>query len=230
MPKYSLAFKMKIVAQYQRGDCTYGQLAREHFVSVVQVKGWIGTYASHGTAGLQMRYRYHSVDFKIEVVRQIIEGLSIRRASERFNPNRSQMQHWVNAWQQYGIEGLASKRRGDSLPLSPAPDPSAFKSYIASPVLELEKQVAYLQIKNVFLRKAMSMGLKDSNLDNRQKALIVQELRSRYPLDALLKGAGLSQSSFYYHLNVIRHPDKQGAREDSIRAMFVRHRGRYGYR
>lgn len=230
MPKYSLPFKMKIVAQYQRGDRTYGQLAKEHRVSVVQVKGWIGTYASHGKVGLQQRYRYHNVDFKIEVVRQIVEGLSIRRASERFNLNRSQMQRWVNAWQQYGIEGLASKRRGDALPLSPTPDPSAFKSNVASPVLELERQVAYLQVKNVFLRKAMSLGLKDSDLDNRQKALIVQELRSRYPLDALLKGAGLPRSSFYYHLNVARQPDKQHARKESIRAMFVCHRGRYGYR
>ncbi|WP_145009991.1 IS3 family transposase [Pseudomonas oryzihabitans] len=230
MPKYPLPFKMKIVAQYQRGDCTYGQLAREHRVSVVQVKEWIGTYARHGKAGLQKRYRYHSVDFKIEVVRQIAEGLSIRRASERFNLNRSQMQRWVNAWQQYGIEGLASKRRGDALPHPTVPNPSAFKSHSASPVRELEKQVAYLQVKNVFLRKAMSLGLKDSDLDNRQKALIVQELRSRYPLDALLQGAGLPRSSFYYHLNVARQPDKQGARKESIRAMFTRHRGRYGYR
>ncbi|WP_145156279.1 IS3 family transposase [Pseudomonas oryzihabitans] len=230
MPKYSLAFKLKIVAQYQKGDCSYGHLARVHDVSVVQVKGWIGAYANHGKAALQKRYRYHSIDFKIEVVRQIVEGLSIRRASERFSLNRSQMQRWVDAWQRYGIEGLASKRRGDSLPLLPVPDPSAFKPHIANPVRELEKQVAYLQVKNAFLRKAMSLGLKDSDLDNQQKALIVQELRSRYPLDALLQGACLPRSSFYYHLKVTRQPDKQGARKESIRTMFAHHRGRYGYR
>ena len=46
----------------------------------------------------------------------------------------------------------------------------------------------------------------------------------------LLKLAKLPRSTFYYQQQVLRTPDKYQQLKDQIRAIFDRHRGRYGYR
>ena len=56
------------------------------------------------------------------------------------------------------------------------------------------------------------------------------ELRQDYPLPALLKAAGLSRSTFYYQAAVLEAGDKYAALKARIRAIYERHKGRYGYR
>lgn len=58
----------------------------------------------------------------------------------------------------------------------------------------------------------------------------MQELRQEYPLAGLLKVAGLARSSFYYQQKLLRLADKYADLRVRIRAIFDRHRGRYGYR
>lgn len=56
------------------------------------------------------------------------------------------------------------------------------------------------------------------------------ELRHDYPLPALLKAAGLSRSTFYYQAKVLEAGDKYAGLKMRIRAIYERHKGRYGYR
>jgi putative transposase len=58
----------------------------------------------------------------------------------------------------------------------------------------------------------------------------VQELRQQYPIDGLLKIVGLARSTFYYQLGVLQAGDKHKQLKDTIKAVFERHKGRYGYR
>lgn len=58
----------------------------------------------------------------------------------------------------------------------------------------------------------------------------MQELRQQYPVAGLLKVAGLSRSTFYYQVDVQSAGDKQAPLKEAIRAVFERHKGRYGYR
>jgi transposase InsO family protein len=58
----------------------------------------------------------------------------------------------------------------------------------------------------------------------------VLELRQRYPLAAVLKVAGLARSTFYYQQKVLQAGDKYASLKERIRALFERHKGRYGYR
>lgn len=46
----------------------------------------------------------------------------------------------------------------------------------------------------------------------------------------LLKAAGLSRSTFYYQAGVLEAGDKYAALKERIRAIYERHKGRYGYR
>lgn len=56
------------------------------------------------------------------------------------------------------------------------------------------------------------------------------ELRQDYPLTVLLNVSRLSRSTFYYQLNAQRAGDRCASLKASIRAVYERHRGRYGYR
>lgn len=58
----------------------------------------------------------------------------------------------------------------------------------------------------------------------------MQELRQQYSFDGLLKLAGLARSTFYYQLGVLKAGDKHSQLKAMIKAMFERHKGRYGYR
>ena len=56
------------------------------------------------------------------------------------------------------------------------------------------------------------------------------ELRQRFPLLGLLRLAGLPRSTFYYQQKALRLEDKHSDLKTQIRAIFERHKGRYGYR
>jgi len=58
----------------------------------------------------------------------------------------------------------------------------------------------------------------------------VQELRQQYPIAALLKVAELPRSTFYYQLGLLGKNDKHGELKKTIKAVYERHKGRYGYR
>jgi putative transposase len=55
-------------------------------------------------------------------------------------------------------------------------------------------------------------------------------LRQEHDLSTLLRVAGLSRSTFYYHVKAILAGDRHAGLKKRIRAIFDRHRGRYGYR
>lgn len=55
-------------------------------------------------------------------------------------------------------------------------------------------------------------------------------MRHRHPLRLLLRAAKLSRSTFYYHLKAQGTADKFAGLKARIRAVYARHKGRYGYR
>jgi len=58
----------------------------------------------------------------------------------------------------------------------------------------------------------------------------VHELRQQYPVVGLLKLVGLARSTYYYQVSVLEAEDKDAELKAMIKAEFVRHKGRYGYR
>ncbi len=58
----------------------------------------------------------------------------------------------------------------------------------------------------------------------------MQELRQQYPIAGLLKVAELPRSTFYYQLGLLGKDDKHGELKKTIKSVYERHKGRYGYR
>jgi putative transposase len=56
------------------------------------------------------------------------------------------------------------------------------------------------------------------------------ELRHKFDLELLLDLTNMARSSFYYHRKQITLPDKYQEIKALIRAIYQRHKGRYGYR
>lgn len=56
------------------------------------------------------------------------------------------------------------------------------------------------------------------------------ELGQQYPVSRLLKVVGLASSTFYYQRTALSVEDKYGDLKKTIRAIYDRHKGRYGYR
>lgn len=77
-------------------------------------------------------------------------------------------------------------------------------------------------------KKSRSLSSLQGGRNNRALALIVQELRLKYPLDNLLEYTGLSRRTYYY--NIRRHEDKYEDLKASISTVFYENKGRYDYR
>jgi putative transposase len=58
----------------------------------------------------------------------------------------------------------------------------------------------------------------------------VLELRQQHSLPKLLNATGLPRSTFYYQWGKLRTQDKYASLKEDIKAIFERHKGRYGYR
>lgn len=56
------------------------------------------------------------------------------------------------------------------------------------------------------------------------------ELRHKFDLDLLLDLTKMARSSFYYHQKQNKLPDKYKEIKELIKAIYQRHKGRYGYR
>jgi len=58
----------------------------------------------------------------------------------------------------------------------------------------------------------------------------VSQLRHEYPLEGLLKLAGIPRSTYYYILKRLDKQDKYIRERQEIHAIHAEHKGRYGYR
>lgn len=58
----------------------------------------------------------------------------------------------------------------------------------------------------------------------------MQELRQQHPISGLLKVAELPRSTFYYQLSLQGKNDKHSELKETIKVVYERHKGRYGYR
>ena len=60
--------------------------------------------------------------------------------------------------------------------------------------------------------------------------IVIDELRHAFKLEALLKYAEVKRSTFYYHLNRMKEPNKYKEIKEEIIAIYHENKGRYGYR
>lgn len=90
----------------------------------------------------------------------------------------------------------------------------------------------FIQESHIYscLKKIASLGSTKNTATNKEKTIVIEELRLTYPLKILLKVVEISKSSYYYVLKSISKGDKDIENKTKIKEIFDDHKGRYGYR
>jgi transposase-like protein len=102
-------------------------------------------------------------------------------------------------------------------------------------VKALEKRVHELQLEHDILVKASELvkkanGVNPRTLSNREKTRLVDALQETYRLQELLTAVNLPRSSYYYHREALRRPDKYAEARQAIARIFDNNYRCYGYR
>jgi transposase-like protein len=109
------------------------------------------------------------------------------------------------------------------------------KNQLLSEIETLKEQVRRLKIEKDILEAAAELIKKDPGVDlkdlsNREKTALIGALKNEHSLKALLKGLGLSRSSYYYQLWAQSLEGKYKALKSHIVELFGVNNHCYGYR
>lgn len=107
-------------------------------------------------------------------------------------------------------------------------------SQLTQQIEELKRQVHRLDLEKAILETAAEVLKKDqgisiSSLTNREKAIVINALRERFPLHELLSAIKMAKSSYCYQANAMRF-DKYEALRGEVKQVFEDSKNRYGYR
>lgn len=164
---------------------------------------------------------------KVEIIKRIHrENLSFKGASREYGISDRTLRDWERIYWEEGEEALLLERRGRACAAGgtqkgrkPKLDKQVEEDLIAENQ-RLRMEIDYLKIECLGAGRGTP----------KQKAQVVQELRQKYPLKALLQLAGLPRSTFYYYLHRSQNPAKYQMVKEQIITIFNENKKRYGYR
>ena len=138
---------------------------------------------------------------------------------------------WYRQYQKYGVAGLMSSKRQ----IKRKNIDFNTKSIPAHDISELQEQIKQLQMEVDVLKEALNLLKKDpgisvTELKNREKAVVIDAMKNRYPLPNLLRLLNMAKSSYYYHETAIKQPDKYSHIRKKMIELFNENRKCYGYR
>jgi len=160
--KYSIKQKQSVVQSILSGEYSIKGAARQLGCDKSAVQRWLEQYKQDGVKGLKFRNGHYSDQLRLQVVRYYLKkGLSLNQTAGHFKiPNASVICKWLKAYQRFGIDGLANKRRGRKKSImtkkpgkkeDTAADPAAQK------LAEMQKELDYLRAENAFLKKLSAL-------------------------------------------------------------------------
>ena len=102
-------------------------------------------------------------------------------------------------------------------------------------IKQLKSQMQDMQLEIDLLKETINVLKKDPDIDqsalsNKEKAVIIDVLKNKYSLPALLDKLQLSKSSYYYQVHAINKEDKYAEVRYRTIELFIENKERYGYR
>jgi len=106
---------------------------------------------------------------------------------------------------------------------------------LLSEVELLKRQIRRLELEKDILEGTIEIVKKDQGVDpksltNKEKTILVDALRNKYPLKVLLDCLKMVRSSYFYNRNIASMPGKYDKLGRRITNLFKENGGRYGYR
>ena len=149
------------------------------------------------------------LDVKLDAIKRCFEhGENIKYVSEDIGYSRASIYQWRKRYLKEGTLGLINNKNIPSRELKEgtAPAESSFSS--SHEVAELKNQMLEMQMEIDILKETINVLKKDPGIDqtalsNREKAVIIDALKTKYSLPRLLETLNLSKSSYYYQEKVL---------------------------
>ena len=150
MAKYAEQFKLKVVRECLKGTESLRSVSERHELGHSQVRRWVESYREHGQAGLGRQSGSYGASFKRSVLLRISrEGLSDIQAATLLGVRSSgHIAKWRAQYDAGGIEALARKRPGASMPHKYPPEPVSkdmTKEELLEEVANLRAELDYLK-------------------------------------------------------------------------------------
>ncbi|WP_132450286.1 IS3 family transposase [Caballeronia glathei] len=234
MAKYNEQFRQQLVDEYLAGGIGVEGLAARHGVDYSMLRRWIASYENHGSAGLRKKFVRYDARFKMQVLRRMwSDDLSYRQVTALFDIRDSgSVARWARLYDEGGLDALAPRSRGcpRKMTASQPEKPTEQTAPDGRTREDLLKEIEYLRAEVAYLKKFRCAARGKEAGGAKEKTQIVCELRQHHPVTALLKAAALARSTFYYQLKLLAAGERRVELKEQIRAVFDRHKGRYGYR
>jgi len=169
---------------------------------------------------------------KISIIKRCFEyGESVKSVSEETGYTRATIYSWRKKYLKEGAAGLMNTKNIQPGKLEPGnpPDPKDEEIQgLREQVLQMRMEIDILKESIGLLKK--DLGVDAASLKNREKVVVINALKDKYPLPDLLKSLGMAKSSYYYQKSIMACPDKYTALRKKIEGLFRDSQGRYGYR
>ena len=172
------------------------------------------------------------VQFSKEQKRGAVVELCAREGSsaavaEEFGTSRYSLYKWKKE--------LLGEKDGESMGEPEKPTLPNDRGALLAEVESLTKQIYKQQMELDILNRAAEIIKKDQGIDhreltNKEKASLIDALRTKYPLNELLMVMDMPKSSYFYQEEARRRPDKYIALRAEIKEVFAENQSRYGYR
>ena len=198
MAKYSFTFKLKVVTAYLNSEGGYSSLAKKYGVKdLSQVYHWVSAFKEFGKDGLcrkRNNARYTS-EFKLAVVVSYFTSeLSYRQIAFQYGLNNHPLiARWKSKFMKYGVNDFVERLKGRISTMSRIDEKAKITTHTKSRnhkqkkeitpeqarILELEKQLRYVQIENAYLKELRRLRLEDARkIKEQQESLAVSEENS----------------------------------------------------
>lgn len=113
MNKFSIAFKKKVAETYLNDELSLVSVASMYNISSSTVRKWAYIYREHGIETLSGSRGNHSADFKLMVVKDILDNqLSIREAAIKHKMSAFYtVSVWLEKYKKFGEHAFLRKNK-----------------------------------------------------------------------------------------------------------------------
>lgn len=227
--KFSQAQKERAVEHYlANGRCTAATIRSLGYPSRSVLTAWRRELDPQECTRIVGR----SQELAPEAKQSAVVALCMRQASaqavaENIGVCRGSLYKWKN--QLLSHDALATMKRPPDTPAS------SDRSELEQQLESLRRDIRRLQLEKDLLKKAnellkKELGIDRQHLTNREKTLLVDALKSTYPVTELLCELNLPRSSYFYHRARLDVADKYAEVRQAMTDIFERNYRCYGYR
>ena len=229
LPKFSQAQKERVVEHYlEHGHCLAVTIKALGYPSRAVLRAWLQEL--HPEARTRVVGRSGErvpVDKQAAVIALCMRQGSAKSVAQKLGVSRPTLYNW--RMQLLGQDASAS--------MNPEQDPpkSSERTELEEQLEVLRREIRRLQLEQDILKKANELLKKDLGIDrrlltSREKTVLVDALRTTYPLNDLLRELGLPRSSYFYHRSRVEVADKYAEVRRAMADIFERNYRCYGYR